>query len=228
MMQKETNPILITFKELRRAVGWLGILLPLVLAIGLFIMNSCSIQDSISQYYYTRMGSYLTGTLCAVGLFLFAYKGYPGENDGILCKFAAACALGVAFIPMQLDRNDVCCPDCIVFFTNGHAWFRFMHFVSAGLFFITLAYISYSKFTKTNKGKIKKGEKKHTRNRLYRICGITIFSGILVLAVYNITRKYAPGFEINKLTFFTESVMLIAFGAAWLVKGEGIKYLNDK
>jgi len=47
------------------------------------------------------------------------------------------------------------------------------------------------------------------------------------LAAYNIIGKFTPGFEINTLTFFMESIMLIAFGAAWLVKGEGIKYLND-
>lgn len=224
-MEYEKSPIVINFKELRRVVGWLGILLPFVLAIGLYIMNSCPIQDSISQYYYTHMGSYLTGTLCAVGLFLFAYKGYQGENDGKLCNFAAACALGVAFIPMPFGKGEVSCPECIVF-TNVHRWFRFMHFVSAGLFFLTLSYIAYFRFTKTDKAIIRKGEKKHTRNLLYRICGIIIFASIIILAAYNIIRK-CTGFEVNMLTFFMESIMLISFGTAWLVKGEGIKYFND-
>jgi hypothetical protein len=223
----DNNPILITFTALRRAVGWLGIALPFVLSIGLYIMNGCSIQDSISQYYYTHMGSYLTGTLCAVGLFLFAYKGYRGENDGTFCNIAAAAAIGVAFIPMQLDREQVSNPECIVFFSEGHAWFRFMHFVSASLFFLTLAYISYFKFTKSDKPESELGKQKRHRNRLYRICGITIVSSLVILAAYNITRKFMPDFEINTLTFFMESIMLIAFGAAWLVKGEGIKYLND-
>ena len=57
--------------------------------------------------------------------------------------------------------------------------------------------------------------------------GITIFSSILILGVYNIIRCIT-GFKINTLTFFMESVLLIAFSMAWLVKGEGIKYLNDK
>src|SRR5205085_1320618 len=144
-MPIEENPEIISFNELRRAVGWLGILLPFVLSILLYVMKGCAIQDSISQYFYTRMGSYLTGTLCAVGLFFLAYRGYPGDTDGKLCNFAAVCAFGIAFIPMQLDKADVCCPECIVTFTDGHAWFRFMHFVSSGLFFITLSYISYLK-----------------------------------------------------------------------------------
>ena len=144
-MPIEENPEIISFNELRRAVGWLGILLPFVLSILLYVMKGCAIQDSISQYFYTRMGSYLTGTLCAVGLFFLAYRGYPGDTDGKLCNFAAVCAFGIAFIPMQLDKEEVCCPECIVTFTDGHAWFRFMHFVSSGLFFITLsAFGSYS------------------------------------------------------------------------------------
>ena len=226
-MQDKKNPILITFNELRRTVGWLGILLPFVLSIGLYIMNCCPLQNSISQYYYTRMGSYLTGTLCAVGLFLIAYKGYPGENDGKWCNFAGLCAFGVAFIPMDFNKNDiVCCPECIVFYVQGQTWFRFMHFVSAGGLFLTMSFMCYFKFTKTNKDKILKNEKKHSRNLLYRVCGIIIFSCLLILGAYNIIGSIT-GFKINTLTFFMESIMLIAFGTAWLVKGEGIKYFND-
>ena len=180
-MKTQTNPILITFKELRQAVGWLGILLPFVLSILLYALTSCSIQDSISQYYYTRMGSYLTGTLCAVGLFMLAYKGYPGENDSLLCNFAGLFAFGVAFIPMQLNVGDVPCPDCIVFFTQGDHWWRVFHFVSAGLFFLTMAYLSYFKFTLSSKESISKSEKKYTRNIIYKVCGIIIFSCIILL-----------------------------------------------
>jgi len=223
-----SNPGLITFKELRKAIGWLGILLPFVLSIGLFILTGCGIQDSISQYYYTRMGSYLTGTLCAVGLFLIAYKGYPGENDGAWCNFAAVCAFGVAFIPMLLRKEDVSCPDCIVFFTSGATWFRFMHFVSAAALFLTMAYLCYFKFTKTNKKKILKDSRKHSRNRLYKTCGIIIFLCIIILAAYNLIKQFKPDLIIRTFTFFLESVMLIAFGTAWLVKGEGIRMLNDK
>jgi hypothetical protein len=226
-MRPKTDPILMTFKELRQAVGWLGILLPFVLAISLLILTSCSIQNSISQYYYTRVGSYLTGTLCAVGLFLFAYKGYPGENDSKLCNFAAICAFGVAFIPMQLNIEDVPCPDCIVFFTKGDDWWRMFHFISAALLFLTMAYMSYCKFTLSYKEKISKGEKKYSRNIVYRVCGAIIFLCVIILLIYNAIKHFKPDFAVYTLTFYLESVMLIAFGTAWLVKGEGIKYLND-
>lgn len=223
-----TDPRIITFNELRRIVGWLGILLPFVLSIMLFVLASCAIQDSISQYYYTRMGSYLTGTLCAVGLFLFAYKGYPGESDGLYCNFAAVCALGVAFIPMQLNPTDVPCADCIVFFTKGEHLWRYLHYVFAVLLFLTMAYLCYFKFTLTTPGEaVTKSSKKFTRNQLYRICGITIFLSIILLAAYKVAVMINHDLKVNSLTFFLESIMLIAFGTAWLVKGEGVGFLND-
>lgn len=227
-MKPKSDPILMTFKELRQAVGWLGILLPFMLAILLYLLTSCPVQNSISQYYYTRMGSYLTGTLCAVGLFLFAYKGYPGENDSKLCNFAAICAFGVAFIPMQLNVEDVPCPNCIVFFTNGDHWWRMFHFVSVALLFLTMAYMSFFKFTLSYKDKVSRGERKYTRNVIYRTCGIIIFACIFILLAYSIIKHFKPDFAINTLTFYLESVMLFAFGTAWLVKGGGMAFLNDK
>ena len=223
-----TDPRIITFNELRRMVGWLGILLPFMLAIMLFVLASCSIQDSISQYYYTRMGSYLTGTLCAVGLFLFAYKGYPGENDGKYCNFAAVCALGVAFIPMQLNPTDVPSQNCIVFFTKGEYLWRYLHYVFAVLLFCTMAFLCYFKFTLTTPGeKVAKPSKKYTRNQLFKLCGIIIFSSIVLLAIYKIIVSINHDYKVNTLTFFLESIMLIAFGTAWLVKGKGVSFLND-
>ena len=89
--------LVISYLTLRKAVGILGILLPVVLAIGVPIISNCNIiQDSISDYYFTKMGSVFVGTLYAVGLFLFSYKGYE-RKDSIASKLACLFALGVAF-----------------------------------------------------------------------------------------------------------------------------------
>lgn len=227
----EKDPQLRTYYELRAAVGILGIALPFVLSIGLFIMKCCPIQDSISQYYYTRIGSYLTGTLCAVGLFMFFYKGYKEDNykDGLLCNWAALFAVGVAFIPMQLNENEVCCRYCIVFFTDGCHWWRVLHFVSAGLLFLTFGYLSFFKFTKSCYEKhIYRKTRKYYRNIVYKTCGIIIFSCILVLGVYNANKNWGTGLKIETFTFWMESFMLVAFGTSWLVKGGGFRWLNDK
>jgi hypothetical protein len=80
-MAEEPNNdhLLISYLTLRKTIGWLGLLLPVVLFFGNYIIsfvteyeNSCNpFKSSISHYYYTRMGEIFTGTLCAVSLFLF-------------------------------------------------------------------------------------------------------------------------------------------------------------
>ncbi len=56
-----------TYLALRKAVGWIGILLPLVLILGmLLIFRGDAIQKTISQYYYTGMRDVFVGALCAI------------------------------------------------------------------------------------------------------------------------------------------------------------------
>ena len=65
-----------TYRRIRRAIGYLGISLPILL-VGLSLISffETSVQYSISDYYYTNLREVFTGTLCAVGLFLICYKG---------------------------------------------------------------------------------------------------------------------------------------------------------
>src|ERR1700743_3425865 len=103
---RSENQYVISYMTLRRGGGGLGIALPIVL-IGLktIFYPACPTPPSISHYYYTQFGSFFTGTLCAVALFLFAYNG-PAPIDRIAAFFAACCALGVVFNPANP------CDDC--------------------------------------------------------------------------------------------------------------------
>jgi hypothetical protein len=57
-------------------VGFLGILLPIVLALwGFAILGQADLLDSISDYYSLRTRDVFVGSLFAIGWFLFAYKG---------------------------------------------------------------------------------------------------------------------------------------------------------
>lgn len=98
--QQNPDPsLLIHYLTLRKSVGFLGISLPLILIFGIRFLTRCNVlPDSISDYYYTKMGHYMTGTLCAVSLFLFSYKGYE-KKDLWAGRGASVFALGVAFFP---------------------------------------------------------------------------------------------------------------------------------
>ena len=60
-------PEIISYYTMRRAIGVLGITLPLILLAGSFLLGDCKeVQGSISTYYYTNMRNIFVGFNCAV------------------------------------------------------------------------------------------------------------------------------------------------------------------
>ena len=95
---------LFTYRRIRKSIGLLGVLLPIVLlCFSLINFFNTQIQPSISHYYYTNLRDIFTGTLYAVGLFLFLYKGHTNKsflkNDNLLTNIAGVMATGVALVP---------------------------------------------------------------------------------------------------------------------------------
>src|SRR5690606_40395438 len=96
-----------SYRRIRRAIGYLGIFLPIVLVILSFIdFFKTNVQPSISHYYYTNFREIFTGTLCAVGLFLIRYKGHGNpsiwKNDNLLTNISVVMAIGVAMVLTNL------------------------------------------------------------------------------------------------------------------------------
>ena len=143
--KRSAEPEVISFQTIRRTVGWLGIALPFILVLGSFLFDKgYVIQPSISHYYFTNMREIFVGVLCAVSLFLFTYKGYS-RMDGIAANVAGVFSLGVALFPTDVildypSQNDV------VSFVNL-SFHSIIHFTCAGLFFLTLAFMSLFLFT---------------------------------------------------------------------------------
>jgi hypothetical protein len=215
------NSFIISYLNLRIGLGFVGLMLPIVLMIGAFLFNNCSqIQPSISHYYYTVMGNYFVGSLCAVALFLFFYKGYS-RLDNIVAKIAAHAALAVAFFPTDPDIASYC-----EFVTNKRfISVNYIHYAGAAILFSCFAFFSLVLFTKTDPTKVMTQQKK-ARNSIYVTCGIIISACIILLAIYNsidslefILGKYKP-------TLVLESIALFAFGISWIAKGE--MFLKDK
>src|SRR5436190_4341898 len=207
----DPTSIIITYKTLRRWVGWLGITLPPVLVLGSFIIDKTwHVQVSVSAYYHTGMRNGLVGVLCGVALFLVSYHGYKWY-DSLLSKAAGVFALCAAFFPTSPSsvKDDL---------------FSKLHYITSGFFLVLLACMSIFLFTKSEG--IKTPEKKN-RNRLYRTCGI----GMLI-CVAGIPIDGLPGIHDRiihlKPTLVLEAAGLIFFGVSWQIKGEGISPLNDK
>src|ERR1700733_14053161 len=57
-----------SFLLLRRAIGWIGTLLPIVVILGDAAFSSGPLPNSLSDYYYTPMRNILVGALCVLGV----------------------------------------------------------------------------------------------------------------------------------------------------------------
>jgi hypothetical protein len=213
--QRTPEPAVISFFTLRKAVGWLGVLLPVALIVGSFLFGTCEvIQPSISHHYFTNMREVSVGVLYAVSLFLFAHKGHS-KLDSMTANLAGLFSLGVALFPTNVIENHPCQYNVVTFIDIG--FHNIIHFACAGLFFFTLAMMSLFLFTKSNPPKEAQSAEKQTRNGIYKACGIIMLLSIVIIAVSKPLFKVE---DTSQITFWFETVALIAFGISWLTKGE--------
>jgi hypothetical protein len=216
---EEDNNLVLSYLALRKAVGFLGISFPIVLIIGSILFGACTgFQESISDYHNTNMRDVFVGILSAIALFLFAYSGYD-DLDFWMAKAAGLFGFMVAIFPDALDDNE-----CTIYVKQLIPdWMETVHFISAALFFLVLAYFCIVLFTKS-KGEMTPEKKK--RNIIYRVCGYTIITCLVLLALYFFTPALKELLEDYKPVLILEIVALWAFGFSWVVKGEFI--LADK
>ncbi len=217
MQNDHNNAFVISYLNLRIGLGFVGFFLPIILVVGTWSLTDCTqLQPSISHYYYTIMGNYFVGSLCAVAMFLFFYKGVD-KQDGIVANFAAVFALLVAFFPTNPSTDSICEYISI----NKITSLNVVHYSAAALLFASFAYFSIFLFTKTDPTKPMTKHKK-IRNRIYVTCGIIIIVCIALIAVYNFVGNLETIFAKYKPTLVLESIALFAFGTSWITKGEMI------
>lgn len=206
--------LLISFLTLRKAVGFLGIFLPAVLLTGTFLFSQCRIVlNTVSHYYFTVMGDVFVGIICAVALFLIAYKGYD-RRDQLATNLAGIFALCVAFFPTSPLENG-----CSFLTRQDNPLRTTTHDIAAALFFVILAYIALFLFTKSSG---KKTPQKIRRNRVYRISGIIILAAIALVVLYYQVPFLQSSLASFEPVFWLEWIALVAFGVSWIVKGEFI------
>lgn len=197
-----------SYLALRKAVGWIGILLPVVLPLGgIIFFGDKGIRENISVYYYSGMRDIFVGALCSIALFLFFYKGY-NKLDNIAASLAGFFALGIAFFPTVPD--------------GPYNIAATIHFISAATFFVILAGMSIFLFTRK---KTEPTKRKLLRNKIYIICGFIMAAPMAAILIFMMFfAKQHPG---SRLVFWCETIALLAFGVSWLTKG-GTLYPDKK
>lgn len=203
---------------LRRLVGISGMLLPVLLYIFLYIdINYAHPLPSISHYYYTRVCSIFVTTMTIIAVFLIIYKGSQ-PLDFYLSVIAGIFALSVVLFP----TTNIYAPFAVTCLKVSKLRVT-IHFVSAAIFLLSLAGMSFFVFTKSDKSVQERGRPKRIRNRIYRTSGALIVLSILVILIGNIDilpEGLQHFYNKYNLTFWMETVAVESFGISWLIKGK--------
>lgn len=224
---KRRNQLVLEYLKVRRALGGLGVLLPAALLV-YAALPAGAMQPSISEFYYTHMGGFLVGCLCAIGVFLASYKGYPrdparGEwlSDRVLTLAAGLGAFGVALFPVRNPATPNLCTDPITVGLECHA--GLLHFGSAALFLVAIALMSIFQFTRKDRGPMPGNRILWTsHNILYVACGAVMLAAIGVLGLVAMVPAIKSFAGRVNLIFWAETVAVLAFATAWLVKSKSL------
>lgn len=239
-MAAHNNDLVISHYTLRKAIGWLGMLLPFILLTGNFCINkldilnnsffintSCcdpytadgSFKSSISHYYYSTVGELFTGILITVALFMFCYKGHKlrkGElplSDLLLTNLAGIGALGVVVFPTGAKE---CINDNVRTFISTDLTGN-IHFAFAGLFFICLAVMAMVNFRRTQE---KSSFGKNPEHKLFLFCGAGMLACLGLIFIYSTWIEGTwQGLDKWHPVFCLEALALVFFGISWLRKG---------
>jgi hypothetical protein len=218
MPDPNRDDVVRAYYRIRRAVGWLGLALPLVLVVG-GLASQRAVEPSISDYYHTLMRDAFVGVLTAIGLFLIAYPGHARQgserlSDDVITTIAGLAAFGVAYFPNEV-RTNANLLGSITQQALGAKVAAGAHYVSAIVFLSTLAAMCLGRFARTARP---------LRRRIYRACGWTIVAttaAVIVASWFKIRGPEAPQRLVNDtlMVLWFEVVAVWAFGLAWLVKG---------
>ena len=199
------------YTRLRFVMGVVALLLPV--SVAFFAQKPLGSEglDSISASYYAMSELYGTtsrnifvGMMFVTATLLLAYRGLNCTHDQ-LSTLAAIASVVVAVFPA--DHN--CYP------------VKFIHYAGAASLFVILIIFCFSLFQKDYGGE---GDEKKLRSVIYWICGTIMSLGLVSLAIvgYFYPDKKLCGYG---LFFWIETVMLMAYGIAFIVSGKTFKII---
>jgi len=212
-MDVAANQDVKTVKHLRLGVGLVGILLPILLIAGNWLADAkVIVPSSMSGSYYTSTRDLFVGSLCALGVFLIAYRHTKRQDR---CTWIAGlCAIAVAFAPTAPTPN-----------TEAH-WVNYLHHAAAGTLIFTLGLFCIVVFTDFSKRarnlpqwatQARDSLRHHRLSGLYLVCGAIVFASG-GLALYTGLRPTAWSTGWPSLYCF-EAIAVFAFGVAWVTAG---------
>jgi len=207
-----SDPLVRSYLFMRRGVGLIGVLLPVVLIIGTIALNrSLEVSDSMSSYYYSVTGNIFVGSLWAIGIFLIGYQ--YDHLDNIVSTIAGVCAIGVSLFPTPPDTSA----------TDLQETIGKLHGTFATGFLLALAIMAFL-FTRGNP----ETDRERRNNKVYRSCGFAmlffiVLAALILLVPYLSDNRWHH--QIHPILWI-EMASTLTFGIAWFVKGETYSMLK--
>jgi hypothetical protein len=211
-MTAQDKELVVSYLTLRQMIGWVAILMPIAVRAGAYCFENVHSTNSISAYYYTGMRDVFVSTLVLSGALLACYR-TPARSDNVVAVIAGLAAIGIGLFPMDpyyakeiLERFPEV-PKITCYKNTGILGY---HFYFVGTFFALAFYLVYFRFSAFTPREPTR--QKILRNRIYKVCGAGMLVGFVAIGVLAVLHKGAS-------IFWPETLAVVAFSAAWLVKG---------
>jgi hypothetical protein len=202
--------MVVSYIAIRRAIGLSGLMLPVALGLG-GLAFGIPIQDNMSSYYYTPLRDVFVGTMSAMGIFLLCYRGMDWVEEWT-ANIGCIAALGIAMCPLDANSDPL----------DQKSIVGYLHSISGGVFFLTLAFYSLIHFPKSGN----EIDEPHLweRRLIYRTSGLVILVSMLAMGAYMVLISAVWKQWLNNwnFLFWMECIAIWSFAAAWLTKGRAI------
>jgi hypothetical protein len=211
-VSNEDNTLVVSYLTLRQMIGWVGLLMPFTVRLGALIFEQIHSTASISAYYYTGMRDVFVSTLVLVGALLSCYR-TPALKDNAVAVISGLAAIGIGLFPMDPKYADeilrqfpeMSSEKCYV--NRGILGF---HFLFVATFFALSFYLVYFRFRAFTPPM--PTLQKLTRNKIYKLCGAAMLVAYITIGILALAKD-------GSSIFWPETLAVVAFAAAWLVKG---------
>ena len=208
-LSPSTRTLVVSYLGVRRAIGAVGLMLPIMLGPVGWLVFDIPFQANMSSYYHTGLRDVFVGSLCAIGIFLLCYRGYDWVENWT-ANLGCLSAIGLALCPLDPQSDPI----------HQRSVLGYMHSFSGGVFFLTLAFYSLYHFPNSRE------EARHEpyRHLVYRTSGGVILLSMLAMGAYLflIPADLRRRCDAYHFLFWGEWVAVWAFAAAWLTKGRAI------
>jgi len=219
MASSGNQQLLVSYHKLQQTVGWIALLMPIAVRVLAFAFERIFTTNSISAYYYTDLRDVFVGSLVVGGL-LLAFFRTDDRKDRWIAVVAGLSAIGIGLFPMDIAAGVLTSPDTanpdseaklVQALRDGTHGPLGYHFVFVGAFFLLTFYLVTFRFRANTPPN--PTDQKRQRNGVYLVCG-----ALMGLAFIWIGILWHLGKQSS--IFWPETLAVMAFAAAWLVKGQ--------